>query len=223
MAFIDELTNFLFFRQPADKLQGLTIWTDRSRARKDIMQLGIIPQNIQFVQKARISEQVVKDGRAFFFWRKDVNSDTLDLLELRLRGITRSLDPKDKGGSQTLVEAGREAVGQVVDIFRPNAQIAQGAQQATKKQQDWLKFWQLTREPFVDVEGLNRAYIKLQTPALPIDITFVGHFKNPLDWTHTADNPFLVNWNLELIVHYTNPSLETIFNQVRSTDFIERT
>src|SRR3972149_996633 len=94
---ISALTDVLFGNQRKDQVQGLQIWTDDSISKDkrdpatEIISLQVVPQNINFVQRSRVSEQVIKDGRAFFFWRKDRRSNHLDLMEIQLQGITRSL------------------------------------------------------------------------------------------------------------------------------------
>src|SRR5438552_13321829 len=94
---IPALADFLFGRMPKDQHQGVEIYTDQSRLSTftgpqrpgehtpgPIVKIQVTPQDFQFVQRSRISEQVIKDGRAFFFWRKDRASSHLDLLEIRI-------------------------------------------------------------------------------------------------------------------------------------------
>lgn len=201
---VDSLTDFLFRNKTEDRFRGLSIWTDQSVSQKAFEGLGrreairvhVAPQQISFVQRSRISEQVVKDGRAFFFWRKDSSSNHLDLLEVQIRGITRSLAQEKR-----------------TPAILPPADVTGGEINPTPKQQEWLRFWRLTREPYIVGDKINNHYVQLETPALPIPITFVGHFSGPISWQQSADNPFLTTWELSLIVHYTDPSLETLFDQ----------
>lgn len=225
------LTTVLFGGVQDRKVAGLKIFTDRSVARgftslnpesedqerASVIALNIIPQQIEFAQRSRISEQIIKDGRAFFFWRKDRSSKHLDLLELRLTGITRSLQfGRDR--PKTI----QQIVGATIDevknaVVPPLGQTPVGDDQVTKKQQDWLQFWNITRESFVDELGINNHHIQLKTPALPLfEIDFVGHFAGPIQWRENARNPFLVDWELTLIVHRTDPDLEVLFRNARS-------
>lgn len=212
---VNALTDFFFSNLPQDRFQGLQIWTDQSASdgafistgRNEIVRVQVAPQNIQFIQRSRISEQMIKDGRAFFFWRKDRFSSHLDLLELNISGITRSLakEPRRRPGGP--IDAVREVLP---SVFAPSSGGEDGA---TPKQQEWLRFYRLTREPFIVEDKINHHNIRLETPALPIPVTFVGHFTSPIQWGEVADNPFLVTWQLGLIVHRTEPDLEQLFQQ----------
>lgn len=209
---VDSLSDFLFRNRTQDKFQGLLIWTDQSVSekafeglgRKEAVRVQVAVQNIQMTQRSRISEQVIKDGRAFFFWRKDKKSSTLDLLEIRLSGITRSLATEKK------TTTGLPVIGEAIG----------GSDGPTPKQQEWLRFWRITREPFIVGDKINNHYIQLQTPALPIPITFIGHFSGPVQWTQSTENPFLANWELTLIVHRTDPSLDVIFEQALTVNVV---
>lgn len=211
---ISSLGNVLFGNLSQGKAAGVEIFTDNSKFfRREATRLQIAPQNIEFAQRARISEQTIKDGRAFFFWRKDRFSDHLDLLEIRIGGITRSL----------AVERAPTGIpgiggGDIESLFIPSqTPTSSGGEVAiTPKQRDWLRFWKLTREPFITENGFNYHHIRLQTPALPLPVEFVGHFAGPIDWRQDAQNPFLVNWQLTLIVHRTKPDLEVLFSQAET-------
>ena len=228
---IPALGDILFRNLPTDKGQGIEIFTDESLKRfpgrveqsannVSIIRLKIAPQDIQFSQRSRISEQVIKDGRAFFFWRKDRFSSHLDLLELRLNGITRSLAP-EKNVPQNAGQQLGHVVATVDELFTPSTQTSPGGEDViTAKQRDWLFFWRLTREPFVTENGINNHHIRLHTPAIPMSVDFVGHFAGPLDWRHSARNPFLVEWSLTLIVHSTSPDLEVLFNKAENVELV---
>ena len=229
------ITDFLFGNIQKDILHGLEIWTDESIASppgeptsaNTYVRIQVVPQNIQFAQKARISEQVIKDGRAFFFWRKDRTSNHLDLLELNLSGITRSLakEPGKKSSSflSTLASGALSEIQQGVPLVGSLASLAQSApppqKSLTPKQREWLKLWNITRSRYVTETGINEHHIRLLTPALPWEgsngIEFVGHFTGPIQFSEVADNLFLVQWQFGLIVHYTNPSLDQL---LRSSD-----
>jgi hypothetical protein len=224
---IPALADVLFGTLQQDRLQGLQIFTDESRARREIVRVEVVPQNINFAQRSRISEQTIKDGRAFFFWRKDRQSDHLDLLELQIQGITRSLAKEKQrlGGLGGLRQVLSSEVQDIESIINPATQQPSAEDEPTRKQRQWLKFWRLTREPFVTENGINHHHITLQTPALPVTngIDFVGHFAAPIQWGEVADNPFLVTWQLNLIVHYTRPSLSSVFLATDTFDFRETT
>lgn len=224
MAFpVQAIADIFFGNTQKDRLQGLEIWTDQSildPAHKNIFRVQVVPQNIQFAQRSRISEQVIKDGKAFFFWRKDRQSNHLDLLELQISGITRSLArEKQKGGNvlEQLASSVRDVGSLVVP---PTGSPPAPSDQPTQKQREWLRFWAMTREPFVVEDGINHHHIRLNTPALPgVDavgtgagVEFIGHFSAPIQFSEVADNPFLVTWQLSLIVHQTIPDLDQFFN-----------
>lgn len=227
---IPALAAVLFGGVQDKKIAGLKIFTDRSFARgftaqepgtedqnrASVIALNVIPQQIEFVQRSRISEQVIKDGKAFFFWRKDRSSSHLDLLELRLTGITRSLQfGREPQGFRQVLGGNINEIRNA--LIPPLGQTPPNDDQYTKKQQDWLEFWRVTREPFVDELGINKHHIQLKTPALPLtEIDFMGHFASPIQWSQNAKNPFLVDWNLTLVVHRTDPDLEMVFKNSRS-------
>lgn len=222
---IASLADVLFGSLQQDRVQGLQIYTDDSAARKEIIKVGVVPQNIQFAQRSRISEQTIKDGRAFFFWRKDRFSSHLDLMEMSISGVTRSL-AKEKtrlGGLGGLRQVLSSEVQDIESIVNPSTQQSNVEDEPTIKQRQWLKFYRLTREPFVTETGINHAHIQLQTPALPVTggVDFVGHFAAPIQWGEVADNPFLVTWQLNLIVHFTRPTLDMIFLSTGTFDFKE--
>src|SRR5216117_2344163 len=216
---IPALADFLFGRTPKDQHRGVLIWTDRSRnpatpgstfskSGEDLKSpppaIQVTPQYLQFVQRSRISEQVIKDGRAFFFWRKDRASSHLDLLEIRISGLSRGL-MAEKPGASSITQLFKQEFDNLKSLVTTQATTTTGQPVPTAKQIAWLKFWLLTREPFLTEDGPNPNYhyLQLQTPALPIPVTFKGHFAGPVEWRHSAKNPFLVEWNLTLIVHKT--------------------
>ncbi|MCI0558062.1 MAG: hypothetical protein MN733_06170, partial [Nitrososphaera sp.] len=196
---IPALADVLFGNIPKDKGQGIEIFTDESLRtiggiktesvdpKVNGIRLKVAPQDIQFSQRSRISEQVIKDGRAFFFWRKDRFSDHLDLLEIRLSGVTRSL-AKERTRPRSIREVLGQEVADIGSLFIPTSTPTTpgGEDQITLKQRDWLRLWRITREPFVTENGINNHYIRLITPALPTPITFIGHFTAPIDWRHSA-------------------------------------
>jgi hypothetical protein len=188
-------------------IMGLKIYTTDSQRRGENTRLQIPVQGMNFVQRSRISEQVIKDGKAFYFWQRNRGADTLDLMELQLTGKTRSLMPAN---SITGVIAGVIAQGVLGDQFAP----AQDA--VTALQQQWLSFYRLTLEPYVASDHLNQHFIELQTPALPHKITFIGHFADPLQWQQDATNPFLTDWQLRLIVHTTAPSIPLMIDYTKT-------
>lgn len=214
---IDSLADFFFSNLSSDRMQGLRIWTDQSASQKAFAGIGrnefirvqVAPQNIKFVQKSRISEQVIKDGKAFFFWRKDRFSSHLDLLELQISGVTRSLAREP-----------RKILRNPLNVPTFEQVIDEGI---TVKQQEWLRFYRLTREPFIIEDRINHHNIQLETPALPIAVTFIGHFAAPVQWSHSSANPFLATWDLTLIVHRTEPDLEAVFQQISTVNITEET
>jgi hypothetical protein len=221
---ISTLTDVLFGNRQKDQLQGLEIWTDESIEGRDkkpeMVRIQVVPQNINFVQRSRISEQIIKDGRAFFFWRKDRESNHLDLMEVQLQGVTRSL-AKEKlrvGSLATIRQHLSTAWEEAKSIVTSGDASPSSADEPTPKQREWLKFWRITREPFVSVDRLNYHHIRLNTPAFPGlspapgGLEFIGHFTGPVQFGEVAENPFLVTWQLSLIVHRTSPSLDQFFD-----------
>jgi hypothetical protein len=222
------LARTLFGRAQDTKIAGLEIFTDRSlelgtsqkslgvtQGRSAVVSLNVVPQQIEFVQRSRISEQVIKDGKAFFFWRKDRHSKHLDLMEVRLTGITRSLARETKV-TGNLSESLRNFAGEIKNTFVRGTGKSMSVDEVTKKQQDWLTFWNITRESYIDEQGINEHHIRLKTPAIPAPVEFVGHFAGPIQWSQNARNPFLADWQLSLIVHRTDPSLDILFNDANS-------
>ena len=219
---VDSLTDFLLGNAQRDsKFHGLNIWTDQSNSegafrldgRKEIINVQVAPQNISFVQRSRISEQVIKDGKAFFFWRKDRDSGHLDLLEVQISGITRSLMRERK--QQGLIER----LASEIPIPLPVGS-AGNEEGPSRKQQEWLRFWRLTREPFIIGDRINHHIIQLETPALPVPVKFIGHFSAPIQWTEVADNPFLVQWQLGLVVHRTEPDIEALISNALTVNVV---
>lgn len=210
-----------FGRQSAGNVSGINIWTDRSLARGEATSLKIPLQGVQVNQTARISEQVIKDGRAFFFWRKDRFSSHLDLIELALSGTTRSLALEPLRINNPYIQRLVDSVQERVDDLLPPVLrgTTQGVVGPTAKQAEWLRFWAITRENYVDSQGVNRHHVQVTLPSLPIQIEFIGHFAGPIQWTANASNPFMVDWNLKLIVHTTLPTLDQVFNQARTLVF----
>jgi hypothetical protein len=78
------------------------------------------------------------------------------------------------------------------------------------RQREWLRFWDITRQPSIDEQGVNNHYIELQTPALPVNIVFIGHFNGPIQWEQTSSQPFLATWRLSMTVHRTSPDVSAI-------------
>lgn len=196
-----------------DAFVGLEIFTDDSQARREGIRLQVAPQQIAFGQQSRISEQLIKDGRAFFFWKQTREANHLDLLELSITGVTRSLIPEGINNPQSFTQLWQKAQNAANNIVAPfTDSIAVPEQDSvTNKQNHWLRLWKITREPYIASDHVNRHHIKLKTPALPIKVEFLGHFAGPVQWTHDANDPFLVRWTLKFIVHTTTPTLDVLF------------
>lgn len=209
---IPALQELLFGNTPRDNAQGLEIWTDNSKVRDNgIIRVRVAPQDIEFNQRARISEQVIKAGRAFYFWRKDRFSNHLDLLEVKIGGLTYSL-MLEKVPTGRVREVIDQTARGIASTFSPAVPTTPGGDtKITLKQREWLRFWDITRQPFTFEDGINNHHIRLDTPALPIPIEFIGHFAGPITWRHSARSPFLVQWELTLIVHRTTPDLDRVF------------
>lgn len=209
---IPALSEILFGNTPRDQSLGVEIWTDRSVIRDNgIVQVKVAPQDVEFNQRARISDQVIKGGRAFYFWRKDRFSNHLDLLEVRIAGITYSLllEGQPTGRIREILD---QTVGSVTSVFAPTVPTVPGGEKRiTFKQREWLRFWDITRQPFATEDGVNNHYIRLDTPALPVPIKFTGHFAGPITWRHSSRSPFLVQWELTLVVHSSDPDLDRMY------------
>lgn len=219
---IPALADVLFGNVQKDRLQGLEIWTDDSEARREILRVQVVPQNITFAQRARISEQTIKDGRAFFFWRKDRRSNHLDLLEIQMTGVTRSLQ-KEKRNAQGITGIRQVLSREAEDIASlaiPGVATSSVDDLPTPKQREWIRLWRITREPFAASDHINHAHIRLNTPAFPglspQGMEFIGHFANPIQFGEVAENPFLITWQLNFIVHRTVPALDQFFELVNS-------
>lgn len=219
---IPALSDVFFGNQQRDRLQGLEIWTDDSEARKEILRIQVVPQNITFAQRARISEQTIKDGRAFFFWRKDRRSNNLDLMEIQMQGVTRSLakEKSNPNGVTGIQQVLSREVSDLASLVFPGTASPAVDDLPTPKQREWIRLWRITREPFAAVDHLNHAHLRLNTPAFPglspQGVEFIGHFANPIQFGEVAENPFLVTWQLNFIVHRTVPDLDQFFELVNS-------
>jgi hypothetical protein len=211
------LQDLLFGNTPRDQAQGVEVWTDNSRVRDNgIIRVRVTPQDFEFNQQARISEQKIKAGRAFYFWRKDRFSNHLDLMEVRIGGITASLllEKVPTGAAREIFD---ETTRGIAQTFSPAVPTSPGGEtRITLKQREWLRFWSITREPFTFEDGVNNHHLRLDTPALPIPVEFIGHFAGPVVWRHSARQPFLAQWELTLIVHRTSPDLDKVFEMANS-------
>lgn len=212
---LSSIEDFLFGFATPDNFMGLEIFTDDSRLRGEGIRLQVTAQQIAFGQQSRISEQLVKDGRAFFFWKQTRESNHLDLLELNITGFTRSLQPGGFANPKSFTQLWQKAQNAVNNVVAPFTDAVAVPEQdvVTNKQNHWLRLWKITREPFMARDHVNQHYIRLKTPALPIKVLFSGHFAGPIQWTHDAKDPFLAQWSLKFIVHSTIPSLDVLFER----------
>lgn len=217
---IPALADVFFGNQQHDRLQGIEIWTDDSEVRKEILRIQVVPQQITFAQRARISEQTIKDGKAFFFWRKDRRSNHLDLLEIQMQGVTRSLakEKRNATGLSGVKQVLSKEASDIASLVVPQNVSPAGDDLPTPKQREWIRLWRISREPFTASDHINRAHLRLNIPGLPglspQGMEFIGHFANPVQFGQVAENPFLITWQLNFIVHRTVPDLDQFFELV---------
>ncbi len=201
-------------RNPLDPIQHteripMKIWTDLSVHEKNkkqtMLELSVNPQSVDFKQVKRITSDVVKKGRVYYFWSSAPGEQNLDILALTIRGVSGSILNRvaNTQYQQTLGEQ---------KISNP----PQGA--INTKHQKWMKLYSMTREPAYPPElngEFNYAYIEYVSPIFPTGktITFKGHFSNPLDFEENADKPFLIKYSFEFVVHQTDPSLDIILEE----------
>jgi len=187
----------------------MKIWTDLSvhegNKKQTMLELSVNPQSVAFKQVKRITSDIVRKGRVYYFWSSAPGERNLDILALTIGGVSGSILNRvaNTQYQQTLSEQ---------KISNP----PEGA--INIKHQKWMKLYSMTREAAYPPElngEFNYAYIEYVSPIFPTGktITFKGHFSNPLDFEENADRPFLINYTFEFIVHQTDPSLDTILEE----------
>lgn len=173
--------------------------------------LRINPHNVGFKQGKRITKRNTQGGTVYMHW-SDENGENNDVLELQFRGrsgninLRRDVVPQLSATGKALQEAANWLTGASPD----NAD--QYKNQGGSKLYTWSRLYQLTRMPKVDksTNKENKFYIVYRSPLFPRPIQFVGFFNNVLDFSETAENPFLVEWSFNFVVQYTNPDLNTL-------------
>ena len=186
-------------------VEGTSAVYKEGSKKQTMLELSVNPNNVVFKQLKRITSDVVKKGRVYYFWSSAPGEQNLDVLGLTIRGVSGSILNRVANNQyqQTLGEQ---------KISNPPA----GA--INTKHQKWMKLWAMTREPAYPPElngEFNYAYIEYVSPIFPTGktIIFKGHFSNPLDFEEKAAKPFLIDYNFEFIVHQTDPALDGILEE----------
>lgn len=185
-----------------------TMWVDNGFPP---IALRVNPHNVTFKQNKRITKRNTQGGTVYMHWSNDFGQNN-DVLEMQFRGRTGNInlrrDPQAK----------KSAVGQALQDFA-NWLTGTSPEDADKyknhggaKLFTWARLYQLTRMPMVDVTTgkHNVFYIVYRSPLFPRPIQFRGFFNNVLDFSETAENPFLIEWSFTFVVQSTVPDLDVL-------------
>jgi len=199
------------FWNPLDPIQHgqrvpMKIWTDQSQGK--ILELAVNPRSVRFSQPKRITDTQVKEGRVYFFWSTGPGEKNLDVLTLTVTGTSGSIL------NRVAFKEYSQKVGQEKVKNPPQGAI-------NTKHRKWMQLYAMTREPVYpdELEGdFNYAYIEYVSPLFPQgkQITFKGHFSNPLEFDEEATRPFLIDYSFEFIVHQTTPDIDSILQQANN-------
>jgi hypothetical protein len=76
----------------------------------------------------------------------------------------------------------------------------------------WARLYELTRMPVVipDTNLQNTCTIHYRSPLFPRALRLTGFYNNVLDFSETAENPFLIEWSFSFVVQSTFPDLNSI-------------
>jgi hypothetical protein len=148
----------------------------------------------------------------------DLNGQNNDILEMGFKGrsgnIRQQPDPAKTGVLQSVSNglqlAANAITGTTGDMNTPTPN------QGLAKHVSWALLYQLSRMPIVDpaTKLRNVFYIVYCSPIFPRPIRFLGFFNNVLKFTEDADRPWLIEYSFSFIVQATDPSLDTLSQQL---------
>lgn len=189
-----------------------SMWVDQGLSP---IALRVNPHNVSFKQTKRVTKRNTQGGTVYTHWSDEYGQNN-DVLELQFRGRTGNInlrkDPQAKKSwaGQALQDFANWLTGaspEDADKYRNQG----GAKLFT-----WARLYTLTRMPMVDKSTgkKNVFYIVYRSPLFPRPIQFRGFFNNVLDFSETAENPFLVEWGFTFVVQQTIPDLDALSDYV---------
>lgn len=210
MGLIDKLFDYSLFNR-LNPLEHTTrvpmkIWTKLSlEVKGGMLVLSVNPQNVDFKQDKRVTSDVVKSGRVYYFWSETPGAQNLDILILSVKGTSGSIL------NRVALPKYTQKVGEQITTNPPEGAL-------NIKHQKWMTLYAMTREAAYPTElngVFNYAYIEYVSPLFPEGkkIIFEGHFNSPLIFSENADRPFLIDYNFDFHVHRTTPDLDIILEQ----------
>ena len=172
--------------------------------------LRVNPHVVQFNQPKRITKRNTQGGTVFFHW-SDLNGLNNDILELAFKGRTGNIRTKQSiPGSGNPSATGLQDAGNVLSggVTSTPGTPNQGAAKLLL----WSRLYTLTRVPVVDPSTKLRNVFEItyRSPLLPRAFVFYGFFSKVLDFSETAEQPWLVEWAMNFTVQATQPSLDVI-------------
>jgi hypothetical protein len=172
------------------------VWQSSMNARNGVAPLRMIinPQQVQFAQTKRIQKQDVIGGTVYFHFSNERGQNN-DILTLSLSGTTGNIDPR----------AIQRQIGRVL-----GADLTYDRTGAKDHLLAWLRFYQLTLDPIVDLEhGVPNLVTMTYASALfPKQVKFTGFFMNVLQFSESAQEPFQRQWSVQFTVQSTDPPLD---------------
>ena len=173
--------------------------------------LRINPHNVAFKQPKRVTKRNTQGGTVYMHW-SDENGSNNDVLELDFSGRTGNINLR-RNEQVRLSKAG--AALQDVANWLTGASPEDADKyknQGGGKLYTWARLYQLTRMPMLNrqTKRQNLFHILYRSPLFPRPILFIGFFNNVLNFTETAENPYLVEWSFNFVVQYTVPDLDGI-------------
>lgn len=178
------------------------IWQSDLNARLERAPLKMVinPQNVQFQQTKRIQKQDTIGGTTYFHF-SNARGQNNDILMLSLSGTTGNIDPR----------AFQRQIG-ISKAFDINLDRT-GAKDHLLA---WLRFYEMTLAPIVDLElGVpNLVTLTYASALFPKQIKFRGFFQNVLQFSETSQEPFQRQWNVQFVVQSTDPHLDEIVSFV---------
>lgn len=178
--------------------------------------LRVNPHNVSFKQNKRVTKRNTQGGTVYMHWSDEYGQNN-DVLEMQFRGRTgninlrRNPDAKKADGLGGLPAQGLQALANWLTGASPE-NADQYKNQGGAKLFTWSRLYQLTRMPMIDrsTGKKNIFYIVYRSPLFPRPVVFTGFFNNVLDFSETAENPFLVEWSFTFVAQSTMPDLDTL-------------
>lgn len=171
--------------------------------------MRVNPHSVSFKQGKRITKKNSQGGTGFFHWTDSSGSNN-DILEMDFRGRTGNILNRPSPTPQTNVIV--ESVQAVASWLNgtPAGQVNDNPGAA--KHYSWARLYSLTREKILDVDtGMENVFeVLYQSPLFPAPVLFRGHFSKVLDFTESADSPFMTEYGMTFSVHDSMPSLDII-------------